>query len=496
MQKTAFIIIVSIFIANAAELATVSYSPIIDTNFKTVSYATAIPPVTSTVTYKSWLDSVGDSFTSVLIGMVIIFVSIGVLWVNERRYVKEAQIIISGKKICIEASPSSINPNYGNELVHLTGNAWNSEPLQDLEFDVVANNAAKLKRVIEVYQMNETSSSSTKRDSFGGGQTTVTEYHYNSIWSKTFIESSSFHDFTYRNSNENVIFITTNETNSAKVVKLGKFFLSPNQIEQLNRFESVAIPQSTLQNMPKIINSTVNTLWANKSPVIEGPYIRLRQKSGVDNIGDIRISFEAVLCGPTTLVAQQSGETFVPYDIKNRGFKRQTKNSTGGSGEFINGDERGWTCDIFDTILDKICCCCCCSCLRGLIKEDEYIDWVYETAYNKNDTFSAKESQNKTTTNLIRLFGWIFLILGFFLLFSPIIQFFYVIAIFGKAIEFAAFIISLIIATAIASIIIALSWLAHRPWISLLLLLISGVIVGLIVLHTNSAQEAATVVSN
>jgi hypothetical protein len=443
----------------------------------------------TTVTHSSWFEEMADSFANVLMGIAFIFVMIPAIWFNERRTIKQRQIIVSGKRICLEPLSTPINRDSDGELVCIRGVSNNPNPMQDDQFQVVVLNSARLKRVVEVYQMRERTSSNRTRNMIGGGSTTTTTHTYEPVWSEDVIESRNFSSPLHRNDNDKVNFITKSKNQNADVVKLGDFFLNQSQIERMVKYESVPINQSVVTNLSINMRNLISTLpWVEKTPLIEGPYIMLKQSQHVSGqqIGDIRISFEVVKCGPLTVVCEQAGQGFVPYEIARKGFKRSSKNEM--QARLIDGDERTSTCDCFDTFIENacVCCFCCCKCMSGLLQEDKTIDWVFESGYNKDTAFEAKLYENKTTTLLIRIGGWLGLIVGFALVLSPVVTFFSIVAIFGSAVSVAAWAISIVFGSSVYIITLSLAWIAHRPLVAIPLLLIASTVTGLLLYYQNA----------
>ena len=94
------------------------------------------------------------------------------------------------------------------------------------------------------------------------------------------------------------------------------------------------------------------------------------------------------------------------------------------------------------------------------------------------------EKTNDSITNIIRLISWIICVLGYYLLFSPLITLLSWIpligSLLGMILGFAAFIIALIIGSLTFLLIFALAWIRYRPLLGLLILtLITAVVIGI-----------------
>ena len=58
---------------------------------------------------------------------------------------------------------------------------------------------ARLKTQVQVYQWKETKKEEKKKDNLGGGETTITKFEYNKVWSDTQINSASFNQPSHSN---------------------------------------------------------------------------------------------------------------------------------------------------------------------------------------------------------------------------------------------------------------------------------------------------------
>lgn len=106
------------------------------------------------------------------------------LWKNERKVVMFAKCMEQGRKHV--RSVDCEDPDDANEfeLVHLTGETVNNMQICDNEFAIVAMNAYRLKRKVEMYQWRETCKEKDGKK----------KYSYESVWCEERIDSNSFHD--------------------------------------------------------------------------------------------------------------------------------------------------------------------------------------------------------------------------------------------------------------------------------------------------------------
>lgn len=106
------------------------------------------------------------------------------------------------------------------------------------------------------------------------------------------------------------------------------------------------------------------------------------------------------------------------------------------------------------------------------------------------------EKTNDSTTNIFRLVSWIICVLGFYLLFSPIITLISWIPLIGTLFSyilgFAAFVIALVAGSLTFLLVFALAWVRYRPLLGLLILtLIFVVILGISLENKNAASTVS-----
>lgn len=106
------------------------------------------------------------------------------------------------------------------------------------------------------------------------------------------------------------------------------------------------------------------------------------------------------------------------------------------------------------------------------------------------------EKTNDSTTNIFRLVSWIICVLGFYLLFSPIITLISWIPLIGTLFSyilgFAAFVIALVAGSLTFLLVFAVAWVRYRPLLGLLILtLIFVVILGISLENKNAASTVS-----
>lgn len=247
-------------------------------------------------TSQSWGSRIMESIKGILFGLALFIAAFVVLWWNEGRAIRTAKSLEEGAANVKTVQADKVLPENDKKLVHLSSIITVHDTLKDDEFNVAVN-AAKLSRVVEMYQWTE-EKSEKKEKKVGGSEETVTTYNYKKIWSISNINSSEFKiqeghvnpsQFTY-NSNE----LTANN------VDIGAFKLSESLLNQINNYE--AYPISTLDTS-RIKNGILNS----------GTVYIGSKKYSDPQIGDQRVSFKVVKPAQVSIVARQINNTFEPY---------------------------------------------------------------------------------------------------------------------------------------------------------------------------------------
>ncbi|MDC0357196.1 TMEM43 family protein [Oligoflexia bacterium] len=251
------------------------------------------------VTSQSWFGRIGDSFKGIVVGLIMIVGSIFMLFSNEGCSVKRYKTLKEGAGAVISVSSDAVEAQNDSKLVHLTGGAETDDVLNDSLFGV-SENGIKLKRVVEMYQWDE-SESSQKKKKLGGGEETTTTYSYSKTWSEKAIDSSSF---KRPSDHGNPTMQYNTEIFSASNVTVGAFTLSAGLISKISNFEQLRVTKDTL---PEAMQAQLKEYGG-------GYYIG--SEPSAPAIGDYKISYKVVRPGAVSIVSQQSGSSFMPYHTK------------------------------------------------------------------------------------------------------------------------------------------------------------------------------------
>lgn len=293
----------------------------------------------------------------------------------------------------------------------------------------VTINAVALRRTTEMYQWEERKQTETK-DKLGGGQETITLYTYQKTWSKDVINSSQFEDSNGHTNPATMPF--TELTSRASLVTLGAYKLPSTLILKMDDFQPLPITKALYEQLPSAIQA--------KSKISD-QFLYIGQNPQSPQIGDTRISFQVVKPGPVSIVARQIGNSFEPYTTK-------TKTE---------------------------------------------IAFLYNGTHSAESMFEKEISANATLTWILRALGTFLMFFGLILIFRPIAVMASVVPFIGKIFGFGTTLIAGAISIPLSLVIIAIGWIAYRPVIGILLLLVAGgIIAGTITLLRSRAKNKAT----
>jgi hypothetical protein len=261
-----------------------------------------MPDVFTKVTHQSWGSRIGGSFKGIIFGLLLFVIAFPLLFWNEGRAVKMHKSLEEGANNVVSVSADSIDNTNEGKLIHITGKADTEDILVDDQF-VVSETAIKLKRIVEMYQWEEETSSETTKN-YGGSSDTETTYSYDKTWSDDLIDSSSF-EFPTDHTNPSSMPYEAKEL-YANDVKVGAFTLSPALIKRIGGETKLPL---TDDNMEALSNDDV---WEAQ---IQNGVLYIGDPASPE-IGDVRISFEITKPATVSIVSEQRDSTFVPYQAK------------------------------------------------------------------------------------------------------------------------------------------------------------------------------------
>jgi hypothetical protein len=375
-----------------------------------------------------------------IVGLAFILFGMALLWYNERRAIRQSKLLEKAKKLCVDSSAQPINLENDKELVCVKGRSKTQYIIVDPDFGVNITDSVKLRRKVEVYQLLE--SKTTSKSS--------TRYYYNLGWSDTHMNSGNFNKVERRNANNNVKFISTSQTLLANSVTLGEFNLNESQIERMKYFRTLKLPIETV-SATQVQNKASELSWAPQITVV-GDCLYYRQYPDNDTINDIRVTYDYVPCGPFTVIAKQMQNTFEPYNYKIQKFRHA----------------RSFSPD--DAVVQNLVAEHSKDSTPDFLKEDEYVDYVFDSEFDKNQAFATKENQNILYSYCLRFAGGFLIFFAIVHPFQPVVEFFSAITLLGEVVRVGLMTVSGILSVAISFVIIGTSYIVHRPNLALCLL--------------------------
>jgi len=292
----------------------------------------------------------------------------------------------------------------------------------------VSKNAIKLKRVAEMYQWKENEEKKTEKQT-GGKTVTTTTYKYEKKWSDDLIESSSFkHPEDHQN--PATMKFKSEEWKAANVT-VGAFKLSETLISAINNFTDLKMEDKDLAALSAAVKA--------EAKIAEGRFY-LGKDSASPAIGDIRVGFKVALPTTVSLIAQQQDNSFVKFLAQ-------------------NGRE---------------------------------IDRLDVGTHTKDQMIASAKSEAKIKTWLIRLGGFLAMLIGLTLIAKPLVAVANVLPFLGDLVGGGAFIFAAVIAFGLTFITISVAWVFYRPLVGIPLLVVGlGAVVGFIVMKKRGKAPAA-----
>ena len=393
---------------------------------------------------------VKNSCGSIVTGIVLFFAATALLWWNEGRAVKTADMLEEAQGVCVEmANPDKVDRSMDGELVCVSGLATTEDSLVDEQYGIGAK-AISLQRKVEYYQYVE-HSETKKEDKLGGKQVETTTYTYKKDWVSSPVESGEFHDPAYQNKNT-VLATVENKDLWAENVTFGAYKLTPALFHSISSKEAfdVVLSDDMLRQMDKDAKTAYErfygavTTTAKPQAVTDStgtapepsPYdfihvnkneIYYGRTPNAPEVGDVKVTFEVIVPAKVTVIAQTAEDTFKPFKAKN-----------------------GKT---FETLV------------MGKKTADEI--------------FESENSANSTWTWILRIAGIFLVIFSLKMVFGFIETILKVVPFVSNIVGWGVGIVCTIIGFVWSIIVIAIAWIFYRPLLGIALLVIAGLLIWL-----------------
>ena len=343
-------------------------------------------------TPEGFLSRGKNSIIGVFFGLAMFVGSVFLLAWNEHRAITQIHTLEEGKKIVVTIASGDKSLQTEGRLVFTTGTASTSENLKDPIFSV-SDRALRLKRKVEIYQWEET------KETEGSGSNKRTTYSYHKKWSEKLEHSASFHASGHDNPSS-MPFRT--EEIDGQSVNVGAHTLSSGLLRQINEFRPLPVTLAAASSAPRAGSLTAKP---------DGAGLYYGQDSSRPEIGDMRVSFFSIHPLEVSLVAQQSGSTFQPYQT-----------------------QAGNTIELLET-----------------------------GTHDSDYVFSVAAKRNATTTWILRGVGWLIMFIATMMILGPLRFLADMIPFLGSLFDFGFAMLAFLFSALVASLVVATAWFAVRP---------------------------------
>lgn len=363
---------------------------------------------------QSWGSRIVSSLTGVVIGILFIPGSIILLSWNEHRAITTTHSLSEAGSAAVDISADKVDPANDGRLVHVTGEVTTKAGVSDSMFAISAN-ALRLRRGVQMFQWKQNESNEEKKN-LGGSTETVTTYSYEKVWSGDLIDSSSFKQ---PDGHANpAAMIAEAAAVGAPDAMLGAFSVPEDIIDMMGGDKPLAPTQEQFNALPPELKA--------QARLAAGGYY-FGKDPAAPAVGDQKVTFTTLKPGTFSILAQQNGSTFQPYQTK--------------AGDAIERVESG--------------------------------------AVDAKLMLAHAQSENTMLTWLLRLAGLVIMWIGLALIFKPLSVVADVIPFLGNLVGAGGGLVALLIAMVGSIITIAVAWLAVRPLLGGSLLVVAGVVLTL-----------------
>ena len=363
-------------------------------------------------TRTSWFTRIKNSFGGAVVGLILIVGMVVLLFWNEGRAVQTAKSLAEGAGAVVSVGSDSVDAVNEGKLVHVSGAVTSDTIPSDPAFGVEAQ-GVRLVRDVEMYQWKQESRSETQKK-LGGGEETVTTYTYSKVWDSSHNDSSQFKQ---PGGHENPPMDLHGQSFQVPQARLGGYTLDEAVLSQIGGDKQLALTpdqrdaiQAAYSGGKKlsIADGAIYLGWNPSSPVV----------------GDYRIRYEVVPLGTISVIGQQRGAQFVPYQT-----------------------EAG------DRLL-----------------------MVSGGNLPANQMFKEAEQANTVVTWVLRGVGLLLLFIGFTLFMGPVAVLADVIPFLGSIVRMGTGIIAFFLAVVAGTVTIAIAWFYYRPLLGIAILAVGGLV--------------------
>ncbi|MDV6028859.1 MAG: hypothetical protein F9B45_01850 [Phycisphaera sp. RhM] len=437
------------------------------------------------VTDESWFGRIGKAFAGILFGGLLTVVSVPVLFWNEGRAVRTAKGLKEGAKVVVEIQPDAVDPANDGKFVHVSGDVQTNDVLRDDDFAIEYNGIRLKRHVEMYQWNENKQTTKEKKLGGGTRTTTTYTYEKDwfpeRIDSSGFDEAHShqnptefvFADRTYQAKNVSLGPFRLPDSLIAMISGEGALELAPSNVPDAFKNRSIIrrdgpdgasriylfanpLPVSTPDQAP-VPSDAVNDAGDESADLVLTPPAQslptepdrpdsdattgpppttssppsdtasppsgdpVVQATETPQIGDVRLWFTATPVQTVSLLSQQTGESFQPFETH------------------------------YNTTINVL--------KVGIFSAAEMI--------------AQEEAANRILTWLLRAGGSMMMFFGLMLLLRPLVVLSDVLPLAGSLVGFGTAIVAGLLTIAGAMTVIGIAWVFYRPVLGISLLVIA-----------------------
>ena len=381
-------------------------------------------------TTTSWFSRLKGALIKIVVGFILLIACIWLLFWNEGRSVKTYRALVEGAGLVFSVDNGSVDPANDGKLVHISGPVKPVGVPEDDVLGISAEGAAGLDRVVEMYQWVEDSKSETKKQ-LGGSEETVTTYSYRKEWNRREISSSGFRQSGHDNPSKPI----DDASFAVASANIGAFSIDGRKVANLG--QDRPIPLTVIDG-----NRVGEAATLGKPVSVIGGQVVFSFNPQSPQVGDIRISFTRSDIAEASFIGAQRGTGLTPYKTTNG---------------------------------------------RELFLSDAGI-------VDAAAMFDAAQSENTIITWLVRVGGLVGIFVGFAFIFSILGVIADVVPFVGSIVRFGTSAVALIFTLLIGPAVIAVAWIAYRPFVAIGVL-VAGIALAAGILYLRRGKQAPTPVT-
>jgi hypothetical protein len=379
---------------------------------------------------QGWLSRIMESIKGVAIGLLMVVAAFPILFVNEGCAVKIAKGLAEGRGQVVEGQAATVNAALEGKLVHMTGVASSQKGVTDAVLGVSAPGAIRIERSVEMYQWVE-KVETKKEKKVGGKEETTKTTTYVKDWRSSEVPSK---DFKIKEKDGERVVNPSMPMKGGSVVandvRLGAHTLTENLVNQMTGGTPMVLDATTISRLPDSVRS--------RAKLYEGG-IYVGDPAN-PKVGDLKIKLTKADAGDVSVVAKQTGNSLGP-----------------------------WT-----------------------TSQDTTIAMLDKGTKSAAEMFSSAESANVARTWIVRLLGFLCMLIGFSMIFKPLSVVADVVPFIGSIVGMGTGIVAFALSAPLSLVTIAIAWIVYRPVLGILLLVVGiGVFVGIFVVAKKRKAAAA-----